>query len=50
MDFLSFDNYSMSVNLKSFIQGLNPGHAIGELKKLVGGATKKDDPDMVADS
>lgn len=31
-------------------KGLNPGRAIGELKKLVGGVAKKDEPDMVADS
>lgn len=31
-------------------KGLNPGRAIGELKKLVGGVAKKDEPDMRADS
>lgn len=46
---VSFD-FRILLNSSVPSQGLNPGQAIGELKKMVSGVQRKDEPDLVPDS
>lgn len=41
-----FHNLALSINI--IFQGLNPGKAIAEIKKLLGGIAKKDEPGLKA--